>query len=89
MYVLLFGASANAMATHAVDRLPQTATEGRLSGAAERYSLSFSCGLTEKWCMCGEAAATAELLRLLYAQPRFECVHTIPALRPAPGEVRL
>lgn len=88
MYLLLFSASANTMATHAVSNLPRTTVSGRL-GSAERYSLSFSCGLTDEWRCGGEAASSAELLRLLRERARFEHVHEIQALRPAPGMVRV
>lgn len=72
------------MATHEVKDLPSSSLVGRL-GAAERYSLSFSCGLTDEWKRGGEAASTAKLLSLLRERARFEHVHQIPALRPVPA----
>jgi hypothetical protein len=83
IYILLFAASANAMATHAVEPLPPTPTDAppRLyAGAAERYSLSFSLGLTDEWAVRGERAAMAEIVRLLCDLPRFEHVCEIPAM---------
>ena len=91
VYMLLFAASANAMATHAVSGLPPTPTEAppRLyPGAAERYSLSFSLGLTADWVARGERAAMAEIVRLLRERPRFEHVHEIPAMH-CDGGVRV
>ena len=86
--VCLDSASANTMATHGVDDLVPTSMEGRL-GKGERYSLSFSCGVPVAWAGRGDAAATAEILRLLRKQPRFQCVTEILALHPAPTEVRI
>ena len=69
--------------THGVTRLPHTPTAGRL-GKAERYSLSFSCGLTPAFEELDDAHIQAELLSVLNTKPRFESVTTVPALRPAP-----
>ena len=91
VYVLLFAASANAMATHAVSGLPPTPVDApprMYDGAAERYSLSFSLGLTTDWAARGERAAMAEVVRLLRELPRFEHVHEIPAMH-CQGGVRV
>ena len=47
LYFLLFDTSANAMASHYVEPLPETPTDARQS-ARERYSLSFSFEYHEK-----------------------------------------
>ena len=89
VYLLLFPASSNAMATHGVSALPPTQTQGRL-GEAERYSLSFSCGLATEWQERGEAAATNELMRLLHEKTgRFRCLHEISAIRPMPERLTI
>ena len=79
MYMLLFDAAANAMATHAVGPLPPTTAPRH--GLRERYSLSYSWAyrvnpLTER------KYTYADLLACIRSKPRFASIVTIAALAP-------
>ena len=83
MYLLVFGASANAMAMHGVGNLSQRVWPlSERYGRRQRYSLSGSA-------QYAQGAGPADVLQWLESQTRFGAVHAISARNPCDGHVSL
>ena len=83
MYLLVFGASANAMAMHGVGDLQQVEWPlDEMYGTRQRYSLSGSA-------QYAPGAGHGDVQDLLTSQDRFGVVHAISARSPSPLDLHL
>ena len=83
MYLLVFGASANAMAMHGVGDLQHVAWPlDEMYGTRQRYSLSGSA-------QYAPGAGHGDVQDLLASRSRFGVVHAISARSPSPLDLHL